>query len=248
MGLYNNLADTGERMLPAEDGEISYVFARHRFTYEYLATLVSGQTVLDVGCGTGYGSHVLAGAAARVVAIDREEAAIEYCREHYSAGNLEFAVEDAARLNLSGSYDAAVCLQVIEHLHGVDAFLAGLQSAVRPGGTLYITTPNIVEQAGRKGNNPFHHHEMTYAEFDELLRKRFDHFTLWGFGYARPNRLRTLLGRMPFYQWGRHISRKSPIKKVAARALDLLKFEIIRENVASRSADLLAICRNDRTC
>lgn len=248
MVTHNTLADTGERMLPAADGEISYVYARHRFTYEQLRTLVSGQMVLDVGCGTGYGSQILASAAAHVLAIDRDEEAITYCREHYAADNLEFAVADAATLDLPDRYDAVVCLQVIEHLNDVEALLAGLQRVTRPGGTLYLTTPNIVEPAKGKADNPFHLHEMTHAEFANLLRKRFDHFDLWGVGYAQPNRLRTFMGRMPFYQWGRHISRRSRIKKVAARALDLLRFEIIRDDVATRSADLLAICRNDRTC
>ncbi len=49
------LKDTGERIIPTEDGELSLVYSRHRFAYEYASTFVENKTVLDVGCGTGYG-------------------------------------------------------------------------------------------------------------------------------------------------------------------------------------------------
>ena len=53
------LDDTGERMIPTAEGETSFVFARHRFAYEQARTFVGGKSVLDIGCGTGYGCRIL---------------------------------------------------------------------------------------------------------------------------------------------------------------------------------------------
>jgi 2-polyprenyl-3-methyl-5-hydroxy-6-metoxy-1,4-benzoquinol methylase len=60
---------TGERTLP-DVPEENYWFRRHLAVYEWIAARVAGKRVVDMACGEGYGSAVLAGSAASVVGVD----------------------------------------------------------------------------------------------------------------------------------------------------------------------------------
>ncbi len=63
------LSLTGERTLPDVPAE-NYWYRRHLVVYEWIARRVGGMRVLDMACGEGYGSMVLAGSAASVVGVD----------------------------------------------------------------------------------------------------------------------------------------------------------------------------------
>ncbi|MBN2355228.1 methyltransferase domain-containing protein [candidate division KSB1 bacterium] len=237
-----SITDTGERILPTSEGEVSYVFTRHKFAYEYIQSFVDNKDVIDVGCGSGYGSHILAQRARRVTGIDHEAEAIRFCRRHYAAANLEFIRADASTFVPESRYDLAVCLQAIEHFADVSAFLDRLMQMVKPGGMIFISTPNVRKKYKGTKKNPYHHSEMSHDQFVEILRDKFERFDMLGVAYARRNRLRSVLAKMPFYRWGRFIKRSSRIKKIAGRALDLTRFEVIREGLAEQAADLLAVC------
>ena len=58
---------TGERFIPGTPGEI---WLEHWHRYHFAARWAHGRTVLDVACGEGYGSALLARHAARVTGVD----------------------------------------------------------------------------------------------------------------------------------------------------------------------------------
>src|SRR4030081_48603 len=106
------LALTGERTLP-DVPEENYWFRRHLVVYEWIAGQVAGLDVLDMACGEGYGSEVLARAAAGVVGVDANPEAHEHARLRYRLPNLRFArglVE-----SFREPADAGVVLQAVEH-------------------------------------------------------------------------------------------------------------------------------------
>ena len=76
------LALTGERTLP-DVPEENYWFRRHLAVYEWIAPRVRGLHVLDMACGEGYGSAVLARSAATVVGVDANPEAFEHARARY---------------------------------------------------------------------------------------------------------------------------------------------------------------------
>lgn len=244
------LPDTGERTIPPAEGEVSVVYAFHRFAYAFAQGYADGAAVLDVGCGTGYGSQMLAGRARRVLALDYDADAVAYAREHYPAPNLAYAVAEANALDAEAvgeePYDLAVSFQVIEHLPDPGGFLDRLKKLVRPGGTILLTTPNVKRPATERHENPLHCSEMSHDEFRALLAGRLARFELLGVGYARPSLLRRLAGRLPFYHWlGLALKRSGAVKKAAVGALGLTQLRVVRDGVAREAVDLLAVCRND---
>src|SRR5882757_2463526 len=84
------MALTGERTLPDVPAE-NYWFRRHLAVYEWIGAQVGGKRVVDMACGEGYGSDLLAAAgAASVVGVDANPEAHEHARRRYRRPNLRF--------------------------------------------------------------------------------------------------------------------------------------------------------------
>lgn len=239
------LSDTGERMIPPSEGELSIVFERHRFAYQFAGKLASGKSVLDVGCGTGHGTAALGESARRVVGIDKSEDAIAFCRASSSGPNIEYRLADAASLELAESFDLVVSFQLVEHLPDPEDFVRRLKRVTAPGGTILISTPRSLVGLGGKPDNSFHISEMTYAEFLALIERCFSTFQLLGIGYGSRSLWREFIVRSPLYGLGRMLTRRSNIKKVAAKAMGMTDLRILERDVSKDAIDLLAVCRND---
>jgi 2-polyprenyl-6-hydroxyphenyl methylase/3-demethylubiquinone-9 3-methyltransferase len=98
-----------------------------------------------VGCGGGLIAEPLARLAALVTGLDPAQANIEAARQHAAAQGLAIdyragRIEDLAGEGLS--YDAVICLEVIEHVPDVGAFLATCARVLRPGGLMLLSTIN----------------------------------------------------------------------------------------------------------
>jgi len=238
------ITDTGERILPTRQGEISVVFSRHRYAYEYVQQFVENRAVIDVGCGTGYGCEILAQKAKWVYGIDYDNEAITYCKKNYAAPNITFVEMDANSLDFAKKFDIAVTFQVIEHMPNLSKFVQQLKRVVKRNGMIFISTPNVKQPQKDKRANPFHFNEMNYTEFRKLISDNFSSFEILGVAYARRNKIRSFVAKLPFYRLGKKLKRKSGLKKIATRALDLTSFKIINLNVEEESADFLAVCHN----
>jgi protein-L-isoaspartate O-methyltransferase len=73
------ISNTGERILL--DKETPLMIARHFRAYKFAKDYVCNKTVLDIGCGEGYGTYYLGGFAKEVMGIDYDEAIIDYARD-----------------------------------------------------------------------------------------------------------------------------------------------------------------------
>lgn len=156
------LPDSDERQVaPTLDG----IRRDHRARYEWAASLIEpGETVIDIGCGVGYGAFILAGKAAGVVALDRDEAAIRYAEQHYKAPNIGYRVRDFSQFPVSmNPYTTAVCFELIEHIEDPITLLSDLNAE-----RLIASVPNehvFPWHAGIK----FHHRHYTPENFEHLL-------------------------------------------------------------------------------
>jgi 2-polyprenyl-3-methyl-5-hydroxy-6-metoxy-1,4-benzoquinol methylase len=186
------LALTGERTLPDVPAE-NYWFRRHLAVYEWIARRVQGIRVIDMACGEGYGSDVLARGAASVVGVDANPEAHEHARLRYRRSNLRFARELVE--SFSEPADAVVFLQTIEHLKDPAAALERFRSLVGERGTVYVSTPNVLTLAPKgasRSENPWHVHEYRAAEFAELCGAHFAVVEMFGLFHARKLRAHEL--------------------------------------------------------
>ncbi len=168
---------TGERTLPGIPDE-RYFFERHVVAYLGAAERVrtsGAAVVLDAGCGEGYGLVLLAGGgASRVIGVDLDPQVVAHVRSTYAAADPRIEVVEAelGALPLADDeVDLAVSFQVIEHLHDVPAYLASLRRVTRPGGEVWIATPNRLTFTPDSAVpvNPFHVREFTAAELTAEL-------------------------------------------------------------------------------
>jgi 2-polyprenyl-3-methyl-5-hydroxy-6-metoxy-1,4-benzoquinol methylase len=187
------LALTGERTLPDVPME-NYWFRRHLVVYEWIAAQVGGLRVIDMACGEGYGSDVLAHSAASVVGVDANPDAHEHARLRYRRPNLGFArdlIETFAE-----PADAVVFLQTIEHLAEPGAALDHFATLVAGArGQVFVSTPNVLTLAPRgaeRSGNPWHVHEYRAEEFERLCRAHFREVRLFGLFHARKLRVHEL--------------------------------------------------------
>jgi SAM-dependent methyltransferase len=162
---------TGERTVPGVSHE-NYWFRRHEAAYLALAPQCAGATVLEAGCGEGYGANLLAGTARRVLAVDYDELTADHVRRAYPG--VDVVRGNLAYLPLAdGAVDVVANLQVIEHLWDQEGFLLECRRVLRPGGTLLVTTPNRITFSPGQDTplNPFHTRELSPSELDGLLRE-----------------------------------------------------------------------------
>jgi 2-polyprenyl-6-hydroxyphenyl methylase/3-demethylubiquinone-9 3-methyltransferase len=106
---------------------------------------LEGLSVLDIGCGGGLVSEPLARLGARVTGIDPTTDAIAVAQRHAEAQGLaiDYRTARAEDLIAAGeSFDAVVCLEVIEHVPDVGVFIKTIAQLVRPGGVLVLSTLN----------------------------------------------------------------------------------------------------------
>ena len=99
--------------------------------------------VIDVGCGGGDFSVGLAEAGYEVYGIDLSESAIRFAK---SRGIGNFAVSSVYTdltkpFESVNQFDAAVLVDVIEHLYSPRLCIHQISKSLRPGGLLIITTP-----------------------------------------------------------------------------------------------------------
>jgi 2-polyprenyl-3-methyl-5-hydroxy-6-metoxy-1,4-benzoquinol methylase len=164
-----------ERFEPDADGG-KLVHSEHIARYMWAAELAEDRDVLDAGCGTGYGSLLIAQAGARhVTAIDASHEAVAQAQERLGERGVA-SWADARELPFEDeSFDVITCFEVIEHIEGADRALAEFARALRPNGMLAISSPN--PRVYLQGN-PHHVHEFTPEELLEALERHFPHVRL----------------------------------------------------------------------
>ncbi len=172
---------TGERVIA---GKVDVdLWNEHLSRYVFASRLCRGKRVVDLGCGSGYGSAELARLAESVVGVDVAAEAIAEAQAEYGSDKLRFEVASLEKLPFAdGAFHLGVCFEVIEHLADFRALLAEARRVLDPSGQFIVSTPNIkfyAESRKLNGPNPFHEHEFNYEEFRAVLAEFFPHQTFF---------------------------------------------------------------------
>jgi SAM-dependent methyltransferase len=238
------LSLTGERTLPDVPAE-NYWYRRHLVVYEWIARRVGGLRVLDMACGEGYGSMVLAGRAASVVGVDANPEAHEHARLRYRAANLRFERGLVETWGQPGSLDAIVFLQTIEHVVDPPAVLDHFKGLLAPGGVAYISTPNLLTLApagAEKSENPWHIKEYRAQEFTELCRDSFSSVDVLGLFHARRLAVHERALRLGWDRVHKTLGVTRPFYDRFNPAIASSDFTLRPERL-DRALDFLAVCR-----
>ncbi|HLM27423.1 MAG TPA: class I SAM-dependent methyltransferase [Thermoleophilaceae bacterium] len=230
---------TGERTLPDVPAE-NYWFQRHLVVYRWIAERCGGLDVVDMACGEGYGSDVLASRAARVTGVDANPEAHEHAKAKYTRPGVRFERDLIDRY--SEPCDVVVFLQTIEHLTDPGAALDHFR-AMAP--TVYVSTPNVLtlapEGAERSGN-PWHVHEYRAQEFRELCQAHFDHVELLGLFHARKLRAHELALRAGWDDLHPKLGITERFYDRFTPAISCADFAL-REGPLDRALDFIAVLR-----
>jgi SAM-dependent methyltransferase len=184
------LSLTGERTLP-DVPEENYWFRRHLVVYEWIAARAHGRRVVDLACGEGYGSAVLAETAASVVGVDANPEAYEHARLKYQGVGFERNMIEL----WAGDVDCVVFLQTIEHVQDPDAVLEHVRELIGPKGVAYVSTPNVLTLAPKgaeRSGNPWHVREYRAEDYRALCERHFGSVDLLGLFHARKLRAHEL--------------------------------------------------------
>jgi SAM-dependent methyltransferase len=175
----SELEFTGERFTPECVREIAY---EHWHRYAWVSRWAAGKRLLDVACGEGYGSALLAQSAAEVTGVDLSNTSIEHARRRYAAENLRFIQADCTSMPVAdASCDIVVSFETLEHLHDHDALMREFRRVLKPDGFLVVSSPDRKTYSDDTGYvNPFHVRELYRPEFEALLARHFPAWHLFG--------------------------------------------------------------------
>ncbi len=173
-GLENEEFFTGERAMPLAPNMDPQIMREHWARYRYISPIVAGRRVLDIACGAGYGSAMLAETAQQVVGGDISPETVKYCQDYYQFDNLRFEVMDIRKINYSDkSFDIINSFETLEHVVEGEIFLKEVTRLLTDDGILAISTP-----LGGPVGNPYHFAYYQRGTFASYLRNFFEEVQL----------------------------------------------------------------------
>ncbi len=141
----------------------------HQKFYRFASQFVEGCSVVDLGCGTGYGATILHEAkAVNISGCDLSQHALKYAEKHF--GDIaSFSCQGVTELNQyeSNSFDVAISCEVLEHVKdfGVeDQAVQEMLRVLKPDGLAIIGTPNLELLDG---------HGFSFEDISKLLNQNF---------------------------------------------------------------------------
>jgi 2-polyprenyl-6-hydroxyphenyl methylase/3-demethylubiquinone-9 3-methyltransferase len=116
---------------------LAWIAQRHPF---------AGSRIVDVGCGGGLLSEVMARGGARVIGLDAGKGPLTVARLHALEAGVEvdYRLQPAEALAAEepGTFDAVTCLEMLEHVPDPGSVVQACADLVRPGGDLFFATIN----------------------------------------------------------------------------------------------------------
>lgn len=106
-----------------------------------LKLMAHGGRFLDVGCNTGFAVEAARRLGFAASGYDLSSEAVAHARATYPQCRFDHGTAQTAAAS-GQTFDAVLCSEMIEHLTELDSFAQALATLVRPGGLLYLTTPN----------------------------------------------------------------------------------------------------------
>lgn len=233
------------RIIPEETAP--KFLAQHLMPYEFLRKEAKGKSVLEIGCGDGYGSAYLAEAAGKVTGIDYEEAVIYRARNKYKGVNLGFARMDAANLQFTDKFFDIVCsFQVIEHIpeDRLARYLSEVRRVLKDDGKFYLSTLNVehaVKSPLTYKKHPAHCKEFKLEELRDLLSNLFANVEVYGLQLTPKHRFYQRLKKIGIFNFAPKAI--NPVSRFY-KDVTVNDFCITSKNLA-KATDFICICAKE---
>jgi len=241
----SSVASGGERYVPEEQDANSRNAIMHQSRYRWLPSIVdvSNSSILDFGCGSGYGSGYLAEKGARVLGVDISPLAIAYAAKKFPRAS--FCVRDLTDSSLtakvSDRFDIVVSFDVIEHVEKWWTFLENIRGLLKQGGVAVVGCPNRVAHFdfGQFWNR-FHVQEFTPAQLEWAARTQFSDVTVLGQKFFDPAARGRYTARPLGAAW--HMKEallQTPLRAPVRNLVNMLHSQQLRNIKAQRSQEPL---------
>jgi 2-polyprenyl-3-methyl-5-hydroxy-6-metoxy-1,4-benzoquinol methylase len=142
----------------------------HLERYRFASRFAQEGSILDIACGVGYGTHLLASLAApgtRLIGVDIAADALAIARSEYAEPGIEYFQSDCMTFASDTPFDTIVSLETLEHLAEPEVFLKRLVGMLAPGGRIVFSVP-ITPSVDI---NPYHRWDFTRSSALELAER-----------------------------------------------------------------------------
>jgi 2-polyprenyl-3-methyl-5-hydroxy-6-metoxy-1,4-benzoquinol methylase len=154
--------------------------------YKFCAKMLQGKRAcLEIGCGDAFGTPLLLESADTITAVDIEPLVIEDARQRFHKEGLEritFSVYDLTQESVTGQFDAAYSLDVIEHIvpKNEDAFMQHICASLKDDAVGIFGTPNVAAQCHASPGSRQGHVNLKSADtLRELMRRYFQNVLIF---------------------------------------------------------------------
>jgi len=151
---------------------------RYEWAVKTIVDLNSVTAILDIACGSGYGSYLLAKqfSSAMVTGVDYDPIAINLASETYNLPNLQFRQGDMTRWNETigaDFFDCVVSFDSLEHISHREIALENLVNHLRQNGCLLFSTPCGTDFNNLQPAWAYHKIEYSSASLYDFLHRYF---------------------------------------------------------------------------
>lgn len=147
----------------------------HIGRYLWVSQFVHEKRVLDIACGAGRGSFVMAeeGKAKEILACDIDPKVVKYASVRNKHERINFAVQNAETFFVKDLFDVIVSFETIEHIPNVESFLERMKASLSDSGYFFVSTPISRKTLDEKPHNEHHIREWGFLEFHKIVSKYF---------------------------------------------------------------------------
>jgi len=159
--------------------------------YKFVAKMLSGKkNVLEIGCGDAFGTRMVLQTVDAITAVDFDPIFVADANERMDADwHFDCRVHDILEGPVSGMFDAAYSLDVMEHILPAeeDKYVTNITKSLTPDGVLIVGMPSLQSQAYaspaskeghvnckdeanlRKVMTKYFHNVLTFSMNDEVV-------------------------------------------------------------------------------
>jgi len=170
--------DQEEQALPGmskyfKNGWYKYMFGRYLFSLKY----VKNKSVLDTGCGLGWGGYLISGYPKILISVEIDNKSLDFAKKHWKSNKIDFRKLSILKLSkLKKIFDTVLSYEVIEHLKFSDGeiYINEVSKILKSKGTFILSSyfPSLEKYAKfSEKKNKFHLHIYTKKEMRFILEK-----------------------------------------------------------------------------